>query len=46
MTFVIKDRMEEITDFSNFAFDIEPYNYVINQTTCFLDGDMSRKNYL
>lgn len=46
MTFVIKEEMEDVNDFSNYAFDIEPYNYVINQTTCFLDGDLSRKNYL
>ena len=46
MTFVIKDTNEGVTDFSNIAFDIEPYNYVINNTTCFLEGDLSRKNYL
>jgi hypothetical protein len=46
MTFVIKEEMEDVVDFSNYAFDIEPYNYIINQTTCFLDGDLSRKNYL
>jgi hypothetical protein len=46
MTFVIKEEMENVVDFTHFAFDIEPYNYIINQTTCFLDGDLSRKNYL
>ena len=46
MTFVIKEEMENVLDFSNYAFDIEPYNYIIDKTTCFLDGDMSRKNYL
>lgn len=46
MTFVIKEEMEDVTDFSHYAFDIEPYNYIMNHTTCFLDGDMSRKNYL
>ena len=42
----IKEEMEDVVDFSHYAFDIEPYNYIINQTTCFLDGDLSRKNYL
>ena len=46
MTFVIKQVMEDVTDFTQLSFDIEPYNYIINGTTCFLDGDMSRKNYL
>jgi hypothetical protein len=27
MTFVIKEAMERVTDFSNFAFDIEPYKW-------------------
>ena len=46
MTFVIKEDIEDMVDFKNYAFDIEPYNYIINQSTCFLEGDLSRKNYL
>ena len=45
MTFVIKEEMDNKVSFDEVAFDIEPYNYIINQSSCFLDGNLSKNNY-
>ena len=45
MTFVIKEVMEDVTLLRDVIFDIEPYNYIINKSTCFLIGNMSGRNY-
>ena len=46
MTFVIKDDIEKRNKnlIGNF-FDIEPYNYVRNKSTSFLDGTFVKNNY-
>ena len=49
MSFVIKDRIEsdfehEIPDTN--VFDPEPYYYIFNRSTCFLDGDFVYTRYL
>jgi hypothetical protein len=39
MSFVIKDKIEmEDTLQQNNIFDPEPYNYIFNKSTSFLDG--------
>lgn len=46
MTFVIKEKLEDENPRTKFSFDLEAYNYIFNKTTCFLDGNLIRKNYL
>lgn len=46
MTFVIKDEIEKKNkDLIGNFFDIEPYNYVRNKSTSFLDGSFVKNNY-
>ena len=44
MTFVIKDFIETSSDESRegYLFDSEPYNYLLNKSTSFLDGNFVR----
>lgn len=46
MTFVIKDEIENKSKniIGNF-FDVEPYNYVRNKSTSFLDGTFAKNNF-
>lgn len=46
MSFLIKDKIEieDIYQKGN-VFDPEPYNYVFNRSTCFLDSADSSMNY-
>ena len=40
MSFVIKDKIElQDKCMVHNVFDIEPYNYIFNKRTCFLDDD-------
>lgn len=46
MTFVIKDEIEKKNkDLIGNFFDVEPYNYVRNKSTSFLDGSFVKNNY-
>ena len=46
MTFVIKEVMDGATIFNNDnAFDLEPYNYIMNNSSCFLNGELASNNY-
>jgi hypothetical protein len=46
MTFVIKDEIEKRNkDLIGNYFDIEPYNYIRNKSTSFLDGSFVKNNY-
>lgn len=46
MTFVIRDNIENEDPEQEFnEFDLEPYNYVLNKSTCFLDGTFVKNNY-
>jgi len=39
MTFVIKEKIEtEDSVMEDNEFDIVPYNYIFNKSTCFIDG--------
>ena len=44
MTFVIKDFIENTSDDerSEYVFDPEPYNYLLNKSSSFLDGNFVR----
>ena len=53
MTFVIKSHLEEAeidaigtSPLFGRAFDQVAYNYLINQNTCFITGDLVKKKYL
>lgn len=53
MTFVIKENLEnmdnddlESSPLFGRAFDVEAYNYILNRTTCFMQGDLVKKKYL
>ena len=46
MTFVIKDKIEKNDELQNGnIFDIEPWNYIFNKSTCFIEGDFVVENY-
>ena len=46
MTFVIKDKIEtDPKSMEGNFFDLEPYNYLRNRSTSFLDGQFVQKNY-
>lgn len=46
MTFAIKDKLETgcINQIGN-AFDPEPYNYIFNNSTCFLDDEFVENDH-
>ena len=46
MSFVIKDFIEttQEEDRETYIFDPEPYNYLLNKSTSFLDGNFVRSN--
>jgi hypothetical protein len=46
MTFVIKDKIEK-NDPSQIGnlFDIEPYNYLFNKSTCFIDSEFVKNDH-
>lgn len=46
MSFVIKDKIEN-EDFlqQNNIFDAEPYNYIFNKSTSFLDGTFVQNDF-
>ena len=46
MTFIIKEKLEKYNPQTKYSFDLEAYNYSFNKTTCFLDGNLIRKNYM
>ena len=47
MSFVIKDKIEEGDELQKGnQFDVEPYNYLFNKSTSFLDGDFVHKDYV
>ena len=45
MTFVIGAKNERNDKKEKNYFDIEPYNYIFNRSTSFLDGEFVKKNY-
>lgn len=45
MTFVIGAKIERNDSKEKTYFDVEPYNYIFNRSTSFLDGDFVKKNY-
>jgi hypothetical protein len=46
MSFVIKDKIENNDQFQKEnVFDLEPYNYIFNRSTSFLDGDIIAKDW-
>ena len=46
MTFAIKEKIEKQgIEFIGKHFDKEPYNYIFNKGTAFLDGDFIMKDY-
>lgn len=45
MTFVIKDKIENNDPLvKKNKFDLEPYNYIFNKSTSFLDGKFLSEN--
>ncbi len=46
MTFVIKEKIEQGDVLQkNNIFDPEPYNYIFNKSTSFLDGEFVKHDY-
>jgi hypothetical protein len=46
MTFVIKDKIETNCEIQiGNAFDPEPYNYIFNNSTCFLDDEFVENDH-
>jgi hypothetical protein len=46
MSFVIKDKIElQDKCMMQNVFDIEPYNYIFNKRSCFLDDDFVQNDY-
>lgn len=44
MSFVILEEIEK-KGFESNQFDIEPFNYLFNKSTCFLDKNFAKENY-
>jgi len=46
MTFVIKDKIEKNDPRQNGnKFDIQPWNYIFNKSTCFIEGNFVVENF-
>ena len=46
MTFVIKESIELVgADYNEDIFDHEPYNYLFNRRTAFMDGNFVRNDH-
>ena len=46
MTFVIKENIEEVgANYNEDIFDHEPYNYLFNRRTAFMDGEFVRSDH-
>ena len=45
MSFVIKDKIEKYDPSLGKTFDPEPYNYIYNKSTSFIDGDFVCKDH-
>ena len=47
MSFVIKDKIENNDKYQKLnVFDLEPYNYIFNRSTSFLDGNFIKDDYV
>ena len=47
MTFLIKHKIEIGDELQKGnQFDLEPYNYIFNKSTSFIDGDFVYKDYM
>jgi len=46
MSFVIKDKIEQNDSLQEGnKFDIQPWNYIFNKSTCFIEGQFVVENY-